>query len=218
MTARKRQPVKKNSKKRLDKIERSFILGSMRTKDENKRIAIYHAAMEIITANGLAKTSMSKIAKAAGVSSSTIYVYFENKEDMLNKLYLMAKEELSASMFQGGHEHIEVKAGLELFLRNYINYSLSFPVKFSFQEQFYGSPNISPETRKKTHVYYAPLFELLDRGIQQGIIKDCSHELIGAFTFAPVIFIVRAHHNNELEASAELVEKAIEMAWQAIRA
>jgi len=190
----------------------------MRTKDENKRIAIYHAAMEIITADGLANTSMSKIAKAAGVSSSTLYVYFENKEDMLNKLYLMAKEELSASMLQGGHEHREVKAGLELFLRNYINYSLSFPVKFSFQEQFYGSPNISPETKEKAQAYYAPLFEVLERGIQQGIIKDYPRELIGAFIFAPAIFIVRAHHNKELEATEQLLEKALEMTWQAIRA
>jgi hypothetical protein len=137
---------------------------------------------------------------------------------MLNKLYLMAKEELSVSMFQGGREHLEVKAGLERFLRNYINYSLAFPVKFSFQEQFYGSPNISPETREKTQLYYAPLFDVLDRGRQQGIIKDYPHELIGAFTFAPAIFIVRAHHNNELEATAEIVDKTIEMTWQAIRA
>ena len=88
----------------------------------------------------------------------------------------------------------------------------------SFQEQFYGSPNISPETRKKTESYYGPLFEVLARGMQQGIIKDCPYELIGAFIFAPAIFIVRAHHNKELEATAELVDKAIEMAWQAIRA
>ncbi len=190
----------------------------MRTKDENKRFAIYHAAMEVITDNGLANTSMSKIARAAGVSSSTIYVYFENKEDMLNKLYLMAKEELSASMFQGANECTEVKASLELFLRKYVSHSLSFPIKFSFQEQFYNSPNISPETREKTLLYYAPLSELLDRGIRQGIIKDYSQELIVAFTFAPLIFIVKAHHNNELDATEQLVDKAIEMAWQAIRA
>ncbi|MDB4867155.1 MAG: TetR family transcriptional regulator [Cohnella sp.] len=38
---------------------------------------------------------MSKIAKKAGVSASTIYVYFENKEDMLNKLYLSIKKKMS---------------------------------------------------------------------------------------------------------------------------
>ena len=190
----------------------------MRMKDENKRIAIFHAAMEVITINGLANTSMSKIAKVAGVSPSTLYVYFENKEDMLNKLYLMAKKEMCVSMFQGKYDHTEVKGSLEHVLRRYVSYSLSFPVKFSFQEQFYNSPNISPETRKETYQYSAPLVELIDLGIRQGIVKEISHELITAFIFAPLIFIAKAHHNNEIEVTAELIDKAIEMAWQAIRA
>lgn len=221
MTARKRQTFYvqwKKIKKQLDKIEQSFILGHMRTKDEHKRIAIYYAAMKIITSDGLSKTSMSKIAKAAGVSSSTIYVYFENKEDMLNKLYLMAKEEASGIILQGLHNHIEVKAGFELFMRNCFSYSLSYPVKFLFQEQFYGSPDLNAETRKTAELYYAPLFKILDRGRQQGIIKDCPGELMGAFLFAPALFVVKAHHNKELEATAEIIEKTIEMTWHAIRA
>lgn len=192
-------------------------LRTMRTKDENKLIAIYHAAMEVITANGLANTSMSKIALAAGVSSSTIYVYFENKEDMLNKLFLMAKEEQSVGMFKGWNQDTQIKAGLEHCLRNYVSFSLSFPVKFSFQEQFYNSPNISPETKKKTYRYYAPLLDLIERGIQQGIVKDCSRELVSAFAFAPLIFMIRAHHSNELEFSTKLVDEAIEMVWQSVR-
>ncbi|WP_094092917.1 TetR/AcrR family transcriptional regulator [Paenibacillus physcomitrellae] len=36
---------------------------------------------------GFAETSISKIAKKAGVSAATIYIYYENKEDMLSKIY-----------------------------------------------------------------------------------------------------------------------------------
>ena len=73
----------------------------MRRKDDSKREAIANAAIELITTNGFADTSMSKIAKAANVSPATIYVYFENKEDMLNQLYLMVKRELSEAMLAG---------------------------------------------------------------------------------------------------------------------
>ncbi len=68
--------------------ERSFILEVMRHKDDNKHQAICDAAIGLITANGFADTSISKIAKVANVSPATIYVYFENKEDLLNKVYL----------------------------------------------------------------------------------------------------------------------------------
>ena len=190
---------------------------SMRPKDENKRIAIYHAAMEIINSDGLANVSMSKIAKAAGVSSSTIYVYFENKEDMLNKLYLMATEEASATFYQEFTENMEVKAGLASFMRKFFIYMKAHPVKFSFIEQFFYSPNIRLETIETGHTYYEPLIELFVRGVQQKIIKDYPLQLIRAFTFAPIMGLVRYHHNQELDVNEDMLERAIEMAWRAVK-
>ncbi|MFJ5760843.1 TetR/AcrR family transcriptional regulator [Neobacillus sp. NPDC093182] len=46
----------------------------MRHKDEKKNESIFQAAIDLINEIGLAETSMSKIAKKANVSSSTIYV------------------------------------------------------------------------------------------------------------------------------------------------
>ncbi|MEP7039456.1 MAG: helix-turn-helix domain-containing protein, partial [Acidobacteriota bacterium] len=70
----------------------------MRVKDDKKLQAICDAAIELITANGFADTSMSKIAKAAQVSPATIYVYFENKETLLNEIYLLVKQEMCAEL------------------------------------------------------------------------------------------------------------------------
>ncbi|MDR1409712.1 MAG: TetR/AcrR family transcriptional regulator [Oscillospiraceae bacterium] len=53
----------------------------MRVKDFSKKDAIFEATINLLNEIGFANISMSKIGKAAGVSSSTIYVYFENKED-----------------------------------------------------------------------------------------------------------------------------------------
>lgn len=189
----------------------------MRTKDENKRIAIYHAAMEIINSNGLANTSMSKIAKAAGVSSSTIYVYFDNKEDMLNKLYLMYKEESSAVLFQDFTENIGVKEGCSSFMRNLFKYMVANPIKFSFQEQFLNSPNVDLEIREAGLKYYGPLFKLFEYGVKHKIIKNYPGKLVGAFVSAPILSLVSAHHNKEIDVTEDLLEKAIEMAWLAIK-
>lgn len=187
----------------------------MRTKDENKRVAIYHAAMKVVNTEGLANASMSKIAKAAGVSSSTLYVYFENKEDMLNKLYLMAKQESSEAIFQGFDPMMEVKAGFELYLRNLFRYMQANPVTFSFLEQF--SPNIRPEIREAGLKYYAPVHALFARAVQQGIVKNYPMRLVKAFVSPPIESLVEAHHNQELDVNEDILEKAIDMAWQAVK-
>ena len=86
----------------------------MRHKDDNKREAIRNAAIELITTIGFADTSMSKIAKAANVSPATIYVYFENKEDLLNQIYLMVKREISEAMLAGYDDGLPVEDGFKL--------------------------------------------------------------------------------------------------------
>ena len=59
----------------------------MRIKDDNKKNAITKAVISLSNEIGFSNVSMSKIAKRAGVSSSTLYVYYENKDDMFSKVY-----------------------------------------------------------------------------------------------------------------------------------
>lgn len=48
---------------------------------------IIEAAVRVIAANGFHNAQVSKIAKEAGVADGTIYLYFNNKEDILISLF-----------------------------------------------------------------------------------------------------------------------------------
>ena len=52
------------------------------TDDSAKRRQIVEGARQIFLANGFDAASMNDIAKAAGVSKGTLYVYFQNKEQL----------------------------------------------------------------------------------------------------------------------------------------
>ena len=49
---------------------------------------IASAASVLFMENGITATSMSDIAEAAGYSKATLYVYFENKEEIIGLLVL----------------------------------------------------------------------------------------------------------------------------------
>ena len=51
----------------------------MRTRDEKKEHAIRRRALEIIVERGFDGFSMQKLAKAAGVSPATLYIYFKDR-------------------------------------------------------------------------------------------------------------------------------------------
>lgn len=50
--------------------------------DPEKRTQILHGAWRVFMEQGFDSASMNNICKAAGVSKGTLYVYFENKEDL----------------------------------------------------------------------------------------------------------------------------------------
>ncbi|KAA3381875.1 helix-turn-helix domain-containing protein, partial [Akkermansia muciniphila] len=52
------------------------------------RSAMLEAAQALFTQKGVAATTMDDIAKAAGYSKATLYVYFQNKEEMVGALAL----------------------------------------------------------------------------------------------------------------------------------
>lgn len=70
-----------------------------KTKEQNEEIrqrtmaVIKEAALELFGKFGYHSTSISQIAKAAGVSKGLMYNYFDSKEDLLHKIIMEAIEE-----------------------------------------------------------------------------------------------------------------------------
>ncbi len=59
----------------------------MRTRDYDKQQRIKEAMVHLILREGINGASVSKIAREAGVSPATIYIYYESKEDLLSAAF-----------------------------------------------------------------------------------------------------------------------------------
>ena len=70
----------------------------MRTRDDEKKEALFAATVKLVNAIGFVSSSVSKIAKEAGVSPATLYVYYKNKEDLLVSTYIDIKLDLSRAI------------------------------------------------------------------------------------------------------------------------
>ena len=69
----------------------------MRYKDELKQEAIIQATINLVNEIGFAASSVAKIARVAEVSPATIYIYYENKEDLLISTYIRIKQKMGTS-------------------------------------------------------------------------------------------------------------------------
>ena len=93
----------------------------MRTKDDLKEAALFEATVKLVNEIGFAASSVSKIAKEAGVSPATIYVYYKNKEDLLVSTYIEIKQNLVKALLKDFNEQLPIRdiiaKGTHLFER-----------------------------------------------------------------------------------------------------
>ncbi|MDF2926553.1 MAG: TetR family transcriptional regulator [Paenibacillaceae bacterium] len=190
----------------------------MRHKDENKSEAIFQATVQLLNEIGFSDISMSKIARRANVSSATIYVYFANKEDMLGKLYIKAKEKMGRQAVEGLLDSMSMQAVCERYMRNSMKFILDNPDYFMFLEQFATSPLMDKLCLEDIALLFAPLHELMEKGKRQGELKPLATLLLLAYCYLPVAQLAKAHFKGQLEATEELLQQIIRMSWDAVRA
>ncbi|RRK32776.1 TetR/AcrR family transcriptional regulator [Schaedlerella arabinosiphila] len=91
---------------------------------------IVSAASALFMERGITATSMDDIAKAAGYSKATLYVYFENKEEIVGILVLNSMKKLYDYISSALIQHETTKARYDFICRGLVQYQEEFPFYF----------------------------------------------------------------------------------------
>lgn len=89
--------------------------------DSAKRQQIIEGARAVFLAQGFDAASMNDIARSAGVSKGTLYVYFENKEQLFQAICSQECEAQAESLFKFHPEDEDVEATLTRVGIDFVN-------------------------------------------------------------------------------------------------
>ena len=155
--------------------------------------------------------------KEANVSAGTIYLYFKNKDDMLNKLYLEIKEKYSSSLMERYSSSLPMRDAFELVWRNSLDFKLKRIEEFTVMEQFKNSPFIWKTTVEEGLKIFSPIVKLVAHARNEKIIKGFSDALFYALFFAPVGELVKTHLLNKTEFTEEEKKIAFQATWDSVK-
>lgn len=186
-------------------------------KNEEKRDAIIMASIKLINELGLSGASMSKIAKEAGVSAATIYVYFKNKETLLEDLYLNVKKQMGEELVDKININLPVKKSMKQFFFNTFYYFIDNPDYLALMEQFDHSPQLTKACKETAAKYFIPLIKLIERGKKESIIRDVPDALLANFFFHPIIRLLKQHLTEELCVDKDILNLTFDMSWNAVK-
>lgn len=161
-----------------------------------RRHEISTAVVHLFLENGFNETSMREIAEAAGMGKSSLYDYFETKdeiliwyfEDEIGDMALMAREIASQPLPAIEKLRLILHKQLEFLLDN-----KEFYLKLSGEIQRLGAES-QRRIQVKRHEYQDLLRSLIEQGIQEGAFRQvdtllATRILITALT--PVVFTSR---------------------------
>src|SRR4051812_41157961 len=111
----------------------------MKPKDAKKIEAIAAAVYRLAARRGLAAITLADIAREAGVATSTLYVYYKSREDLLDDVYVKAK---MASVLRYGRNagtDAPLKSRIRQIWINIVETRIENSEQVAFLEQYFHS-------------------------------------------------------------------------------
>lgn len=186
-------------------------------KSIDKRSALIKATIALVNNNGFHATPMSKIAKMANVSPATIYLYFENKQDLVNKTYIEVKEAYTQYAFATYDATMSVEEGFEVIWKRIAEFKLKDCDHAMFLAQCDNTPVIDEPSREEGIKHLQPLLDLWERGKKEGTIKNISNYVLYAYTINPLSMLMMFEQRGALTLATEQIEQAYQAAWSSIK-
>lgn len=115
----------------------------MRQKDEEKKESIKQAVIKLILEQGFHGASIAKIAREAGVSPATVYIYYANKDDMLREIYEEYADQAYFYLLGIINSNMSGKELIDTMVRCFYDYINEEQRVFHFVEQFSSCPSLA---------------------------------------------------------------------------
>ncbi|WP_125571459.1 TetR/AcrR family transcriptional regulator [Lacticaseibacillus songhuajiangensis] len=186
----------------------------MRKRDENKVKAIREAVINLCAADGFTNLTTAKVAKLAGVSPATIYLNYQDKTDMLSRLYEEVKDDLHkglAGAIAAAGDDLE--AQLRATLRFSITQAQEHPKESHFVSALWTNQELLDDAaRAYGQTAAGPLLQLYQRIAAAPDFVDAPEVTVASLATVPVLILQTANaavDDPTLNQAIDMIVKAL---------
>ncbi len=173
---------------------------------DNKEITLRDKILETsrrqLFVEGHKSLSMRGIAKKVGVSATSIYLYFENKDHLLHTLIEESVEDLSSTIEQEVVGKVGTIDKFEATINGYVNFAMSNPEKYDiiYNVNSAAMSRYPKEKFRKARRSYESLVKLIEEGISEGLMA-LENPVIAAYSiWAQLHGVVSVVLNQRLDS------------------
>ncbi len=144
---------------------------------------ILRVTRELLIRDGFSKLSMRKIANELDVTATTLYHYFENKDDLLLALVEDSIRQLADALRQSMEQEADPVTRLGILTDTFWKFALDHPQEY--EVIYMVRPEEMPKFPKEKFQEIRSVYEMLAGVIQDGVeadLLDVEDPLVSAYT------------------------------------
>jgi AcrR family transcriptional regulator len=184
------------------------------TKDKtrrNLRDAVVAEAVE----KGIGAVSVAGVVERAHVSAGTVYVHFENKDDMLRKIYMEIKSEFHQLMLAARSEMNSEQMIRRMWFDMFAFVS-EHPTEFLFLEYGNAAKILTPDQQITTQRMHVEIGEMLRRGVDDGTLAPLDSDVLTLLLVAPALQLARSAVLKSQTIPPETLELIFRRVWLSV--
>jgi AcrR family transcriptional regulator len=187
----------------------------------DKRRRILDAALRTFAERGYHGTAVPDVAKAAKVATGSLYHYFDSKEQLVNAVFVDAKQRLRAALLDqmttaDSYDLHGAEKWFKELWRRLAAFARAEPDAFKFLEMQDHTPYLDAESRAVELAVLTPLGRAALRlgvGARGGPPVDVTIALLwGAF-----VGVIKAERLHYIKLDDKKLEQAAELAWRMLK-
>ena len=161
------------------------------TSRELKRSAILQAASKLFAERRFDEVKLDEIAASGGVGKGTLYLYFNNKEDIFAQIAIDGIDEMTARILAIAAMKSLYKERLFLFANEFTAFLAKRHGVTRMMNQVQSDP-VDKTFRKHHNGMIAAIHELLQKGMDEGALRnDFKVAELRCFLVGPILLKVR---------------------------
>jgi len=184
---------------------------------DKTRAKLREAVVADAVERGFGAVSVAGVVNRAKVSAGTVYVHFDNKEDMLQKVFLDIKREFHAIMLCARDE-LRSDEMIRRMWFDMFDFVSKHPSDFLFLEYGSAAHFLDSEQKKEVDGMYGDINDMIRRGVEDGTLVQLDISVVTLLLVSPAMQLARSAVLTATPIPPVTVAKTFEQVWRSIAA
>jgi TetR/AcrR family transcriptional repressor of multidrug resistance operon len=194
----------------------------MRTRDTNKEEIVKQKAIELLVKSGIEGFSMNKLAKESNISVATLYIYYSDKDDLIEKIGIEIGQNFFQEMVKDFSSTMPFKEGLRKQWENRARFVQKNHLKVACWELLSHSSHRDLILNGSLGEFKIIMSQFFENAIAKKELVAVSIEVFWSIAYGPLYSLLRFENEGKnfsgkpFKLTKEATEESFELVIKAL--